>query len=134
MDSKYRGRRTDNKEFVYGLVVKKPVLKEGFKGPYVSGWEYAIQQYYPQNDLNQMYFVHAVIPETIARYTGTNDKNGEELYTGDTVQYGDAWFTGQIVWNTSELEYSIWNPLNNTSLKLGLFHEDELKLIKEIGN
>ena len=120
---KFRGKREDNGEWVYGYYVKANM-----------DTHWIVQMNY----LGQLlpHDTHEVLPETVGQYTGLKDKNGKEIYEGDIIQtegYEREYDTWLIRWNNLCYE-CVELPWDEENEPPNCYDLAEFGIVEVIGN
>lgn len=100
---KFRGKRIDNGEWVYGY--------------YIKNEHRGVVRHFIVTDWAQVYVnSFEVDPETVGQFTGLYDKNGKEIYERDLIQTTSAG-KGTVVFSNAHGQwFLIFSDKNNAPL------------------
>lgn len=95
----FRGKRTDNGEWVEGNYLHDPDL-EAYQ---ILGFRY----YSSAEGLQREEFCSNVVPKTVGQCVGVEDENGEQIYEGDIVWYANDEEYGKVEWDKDTASYVV---------------------------
>ena len=99
-DIEFRGKRIDNGEWVEGYYYKAKYCRTDDElCDYIT-----IPHPKEYNEPSSHYIVN---PETIGQYTGLKDKNGKNIFEGDTVWFGDEKERGVVYFDNSCSRFAV---------------------------
>ena len=112
---KFRGKRIDNGEWVYGNYIKVTPYKDngGHRICSQDSWD-----------------MFEVDPETVGQFTGLKDKNSVGVYEGDILR--DEYGSGKVKWIMEHCAFLVF--ATNPSRYIAMESDGQLKNTEIIGN
>ena len=125
---KFRGQRTDNKQWVYGYYFKTPLTDEATDSKPEDGWSFLSGR--ERHCISQNNCVYEVIFETVGQYIGVKDRNKTEIFEADIVEIDD--YIAVIQWDDETSRFIIDLIYENVIYDFDNTYGKELEVVGNI--